>query len=983
MSKGRLWGLDPGVDFPEAFAAGLLQRFATGAPEDFARLRVYLNTGRMLRRVREALSRGPARLLPRLSLITDLGRDVALGPVPPARSALRQRLELAQLVAALIDAEPELAPRDSAFDLAASLTTLLAEMQGEGVAFEHIARLDVADQSGHWARSQRFLALLSTYLLQTGAPPDIEGRQRRAVEALAQRWQAEPPKDPIVIAGSTGSRGTTRLFMETVLGLPNGHVVLPGFDFDLPSTAWAPLTAPEPQEDHPQFRFADLMSATGFAPNEIARWADAPAPRPSCNALVSLALRPAPVTDCWQTLGPQLGPLADATAGLSLIEAPDPRLEAVALALVLRKAAEDGKRVALITPDRTLTRQVAAALNRWDIEPDDSAGEPLIQSPTGRLLRQIAAFWTAPQDAGQLIALLSHPLVHRIKDRNQHLLFVRDYELWQRRAGPAFPNGDTFRSWAARHAPQAADWAKWFGNIIDSLAPRPGAAPLPLHVNALLDAQRRLVTGAAAEASDSPITASLWPGKDGRDAHRKLTALATEAEAGGVATGRDFAALLRGVLAGEVRDPDSPHPGVMIWGTLEARVQGAEIVLLAGLNEGIWPAAPDPDPWLNRRMRKEAGLLSPDRQIGLAAHDFQQAIAGAEVVLSRAVRDNEAPTVPSRWLNRLTTLIGGLPALGGPEALAAMRARGRHWTALAQDLDRPENHGIALPRAPRPSPKPPAGTAPERLSVSDVETLLRDPFAIYAKRLLRLTPLDPLQPGADPALRGTVLHRALERAGPQLATLSPQDLMTVAEDVLSQTVPWAHIRALWRARLARTADWFLDGEHDRQTGINASFFEASGELALGSTGVLLTSKADRADLRQDGRLNLYDYKTGAPPTEKQQGTFSKQLLLVAAIAEAGGFEGIPATPVAQAAFIGLGTKPALVAAPLAGHPPSETLDRVVALLAGHIAGQHGYTARRAMEMDAWGGDFDQLARFGEWDATEDALVFPVGGDRDG
>ncbi|MCV6596692.1 MAG: double-strand break repair protein AddB [Mangrovicoccus sp.] len=981
--QGQIWGIAPGADFPGAFAQGLLARFAHLPPEDLAQARVYLNSGRMLRRVRAALSQGPARLLPHLALITDLGRHVALGPLPPARSGLRRRLELAQLVEALLVAAPDLAPRSAAFALASSLANLLDEMQGEGVGFEAIAALDLGDQSGHWARSQEFLGLLAGYLNEAGAPPDAETRQRLAVETLLRQWRDTPPDHPVIIAGSTGSRGTTQLLMQGVLDLAQGHVVLPGVDFAMPETAWPGLTQPIAQEDHPQYRFADLLAASGRSRADLRPWGAGAAPDAARGALISLALRPAPVTDRWQIEGPGLGDLPQACAQMSLIEAPDPRHEASAIALRLRQAAQAGQSAALISPDRMLTRRVTAMLARWGIEPDDSAGEPLSQSPMGRLLRQIAGFWIDTPDPARLIALMKHPLVHQLAGRNDHLRWSRDYELWQRRFGPAFPTGDTLRQWAHREKPQAVDWADWLGALLDDLAALEPVEPLPIRVSALLDAQRRLISGHVADPLDPAISAALWAGPDGRSARSKLTLLEQEAEAGSPMNGPGFAALLTSVLAGEVRDPKSPHPGVMIWGTLEARVQGADLVVLGGLTENIWPPAPDPDPWLNRRMRAEAGLLSPERRVGLSAHDFQQAVGAPEVVLTRALRDGEAPTVPSRWLNRLTTLLDGLPDQGGRSALAAMRARGAQWLSLAKTLDLPAAHGITLPRAPRPSPLPPPGTAPSRLSVSDVEKLIRDPYAIYASRLLGLKPLDPLHRLPDAALRGTVLHAALEQAGPDLARIEAADLLRITGDVLDQTVPWPHIRALWQARLARVTPWFLSGERSRLAMARPEKFELKGQIPLGDTGVSLNGIADRVDQRDDGGLNLYDYKTGAPPTPAQQSAFNKQLLLVAAMAEAGGFEGLPPAPVGEAAYIGLGASPKTTQAPLAEQPPMETLARTAALLAKHIAGDHGYTARRAKERDAYGGDFDHLSRYGEWQDSDPAQDIPLKGHADG
>ncbi|MGV6849656.1 MAG: double-strand break repair protein AddB, partial [Marinibacterium sp.] len=386
----RLFALPPGVDFPRALIAGLDDRLAGQPPEALARVTLIVNTRRMFRRLREVYDSGPARLLPRIRLVTDLDDGLAEGP--PAVPRLRRRLELAQLVDRLLTAEPDLAPREALFDLTDSLAGLFEEMSGEGVTADAIAALDVSDQSGHWARAQRFLSIASAFA-DPGSAPDGEARRRAVVEALCAHWADQPPTDPILLAGSTGSRGTTHRLMQAIARLHQGAVVLPGFDFDLPADVWAGMGREDhafTAEDHPQYRFFGLMDGLGIGPDDVRRWTDEPPPAPDRNAVLSLALRPAPVTDAWLTEGAHLPDLSRAMTDVTLIEAADPRAQAQAIALRLRQAAEDGQKAALITPDRMLTRQVQAALDRWDIVADDSAGQPLHLAPPGRLLRQIA-----------------------------------------------------------------------------------------------------------------------------------------------------------------------------------------------------------------------------------------------------------------------------------------------------------------------------------------------------------------------------------------------------------------------------------------------------------------------------------------------------------------------------------------------------------------------------------------------------------------
>lgn len=963
-ARPRVFALPPGVDFPAELIAGLTARLDGQPPEALARVQLVVNTRRMARRIRELLDAGPPRLLPRLSLVTDFADASAIARLPPPVPPLRRRLELARLVAAALDRQPDLAARASVYDLADSLAALIDEMQGEGVPASAIRELDVSDESGHWARAQKFIDIAENFLSATDDALDTQAYHRRLVESTIARWQKAPPQHPVIVAGSTGSRGTTLMLMEAVARLPQGAVILPGFDFDMAPQAWEDLDDALSAEDHPQFRFRRLMERLGIGPGDIARWTDTLPPAPARNRLLSLALRPAPVTDSWMREGPALTGLDRATADLTLVEAPSPRSEALAIALRLRQAAEHGQVAALITPDRMLTRQVAAALDRWGIEPDDSAGLPLQLSPPGRFLRHVAALFSGRLTAQALMTLLKHPLCHGGAGRGRHLLASRDLELQLRRHGPPFPDAASLKAYGKNASPAPdSGWIDWLCRCFCGQE-IPDERPLAFWVARLRKLAEAIAAGSATDGAGE-----LWERNAGQKARAVIEALAAEAGAAGALGARDFADLLGALLsAEEVRDRDAPHPHIMIWGTLEARVQGAELLILAGLNEGSWPESVPPDPWLNRRMRHQAGLLLPERRIGLAAHDFQQAIAAREVWLTRATRSEDAETVPSRWLNRLTNLLEGLPEQGGRAALAAMRARGATWLHWVEALEKP----TPLPPAPRPSPRPPVSTRPRKLSVTQVKTLIRDPYAIYARDVLRLRPLDPLVRQPDALLRGTVIHAVLEklvRGSLEGGLPDREDFLALAERIMARDVPWPAARRLWLARIARVADWFLAREAARQAVARPIAFECRGRLELKDPAFTLTGTADRIDRDDAGRLVIYDYKTGSPPSAKEQAAFDKQLLLEAVMAESGAFEGIDPAPVAAAVFIGLGTTPKEVPAPLADEPTERVREDLRKLLAAYLRPEQGFTARRAMQKDTDRGDFDQLARFGEWDLT--------------
>ncbi len=963
-SSARVFGLPPGVDFPAALVDGLLTRLKDTPPEALGRVHLIVNTRRMARRILTLLSDSGARLLPRISLVTDLGQSWRMADIEQPAPPLRRRLELIQLISSLLDQQPGLAPRTALYDLADSLAKLMDEMEGEGVSPDVIDQLDISDQSGHWERIRVFLNIVRHFTDGRGAAGS-EARQRQVVQRTINSWLDAPPQHPVMLAGSTGSRGTTQLLMQAVARLPQGAVVLPGYDFDMPTHVWGALNDPMLSEDHPQYRFHALRAALDLT--EIDRWSDARPPSPDRARLVSLALRPAPITDQWLEEGPKLEGIPDAMQNVTLLEAPSQRIEAQCIAMRLRAAAETGQTAALITPDRGLTRRVAAALDRWGIIPDDSAGVPLHLSPPGRFLRHVAELSLGHLTAESLLTLLKHPLTHTGGARGAHLRLTHELELHLRRNGPPYPCRDDITAWAATLSePMASPWADWISTHI-AAQEAADAQPLNTRANAHMATAEAIALGCVADR-----TSELWQKDAGKKARDICNMLVTEAPHGGDMIATDYTTLFTAILQREeVRSATTPHSGILIWGTLEARVQGADMLILAGLNEGSWPESQPPDPWLNRALRHQAGLLLPERRIGLAAHDFQQAVLSGEVWITRSIRSDDSETVVSRWLNRLQNLLAGLPEQGGETALDDMRARGQIWLDKAGLLEAVS----PVPSAPRPAPCPPIDARPNRLSVTEIKRLIRDPYAIYAKHVLRLRPLNPLMQAPDALLRGIVLHEVLERFIKESARdpshLTREALMDLAQEVLTRDVPWAEARALWLARLERVADWFIDTEIARRNLATPTAFEARGQAVMADLGFTLVAEADRIDIDADGRLHLYDYKTGKPPSKPEQIVFDKQLLLEAAIAQRSGFGELAPCDVARAIYIGLGSTPSEVHAPLDEEPAEKVWQSLHDLISAYRDLRQGYTARRAIKRKDEVGDYDQLARFGEWDITDD------------
>ncbi len=971
----KVFALPPGVDFATELVRGLVERLEGQPPEAMAAVTLYVNSQRMRRRVIEVMVNGNASFLPRMFVLAELGQHPTLADLPPPPSALRRQLDLARLIEGLLVLQPDLAPRAALFDLAQSLGALLDEMQDEGVAAETLSTLDVSGHSEHWARTQAFLRIVAPVMLLQDGP----ARPRIAAERLAAAWALKPPQSPVIIAGSTGSRGPVATLMRAVAGLPNGMIVLPGFDTDLPKAVWVRMDDAMTSEDHPQYRFRRLMDALGLLGSDIQPWRQATPHDPARNRLISLSLRPAPVTDQWLVEGQALPDLVKTTAHMTLIKAANPRQEALTLALTLRRAISRGQKAALITPDRSLARRVEAQLDRWGVIPDDSAGSPLALSAPGRLLRHVARAFEAPVTADVLMVLLKHPLSGSDGERGGHLLLTRDLELELRRKGPAFPTAESLLSWAStRKEAGAARWAQAFGAVLTLIA---SAHPKTLkdHVARHLTVAEALGRGMSADGAGD-----LWAKDPGIAARKLMAMLEAESDHQGNLSASDYRMLFDTLIAGEeVRSPVTGHPLVSFHGPREAREIEADLVILAGLNERTWPAASDPDPWLNRKMRKDSGLLLPERQIGLSAHDYQQAVAAPQVILSRALRDAEAETVPSRWLNRLCNLMAGLATKRGDVALQQMEARGQYWLTLSDTLERPEAvTEPGLMPAKRPRPCPPVKARPKELALTRIRTLIRDPYEIYAQYILRLKPLDPLRPQPDARDRGTAIHRILERfvrerPDAELPDAARARLLSIGAAVLAEETPFPSARTLWLARLERAADHFL--HQDQKLGGVTLQIESKGATPVDQTGFTLYGTPDRIDLLPDGTLLLIDYKTGTPPTKAQQTVFDLQLHLAAAMAERGGFTNGPMA-VSRISYIGLGASQKVEETVLNTPEIDLIWARFVTLITAYQDPQTGYTARRAVFDTRTPGDYDHLARFGEWDMTDRAVSIKVGQD---
>jgi ATP-dependent helicase/nuclease subunit B len=898
----RVFTVPPGAAFADALAQGVA-RDCGGDPLKFSDVTILLPHRRAVRAVGDAFLRwsgGKPAILPTLRPIGDVDEDDAalLGDdpgaavddpgLPPAIGGPRRLMLLARMILARPDMP---LTAGQALRLAQSLARLLDQAHTERRALDGLKNLVPDAFADHWERTLKFLVIVTEQwpgvLADEGAMDPAE-RRDRALGLLAARWAQHPPKGRVLIAGSTGSVPATADLMRVAAALPGGAVILPGFDREgVTADEQAILEDPA----HPQHAMALLVRRLELRPEQVPDWPDGVvSPRPARARLLSAAMRPAAATDNWRGL-PAFDPAA--THGVWRVDCPTPREEAAAIALMLRETLEKpGRTAALVTPDRALARRVAAELKRWDIEIDDSAGQSLADTPPAAFMRLVARMLSERAAPVPLLACFKHPFCFAGLARPRFLALTRRLEMVALRGPRPAPGFAGILAALRAAAAPDAELIDWFAGLAEKARElthmlRGEHAPLAK----LLAAHWEFASHLATDADGTP---HLRLGESGEALTRRLDEIAEAADTLPRIAAGDYPQLFAGLLDGAVVRPRrGQHPRLAIWGLLEARLQQADRLVLGGLNEGTWPPAPPDDPWLSRPMRAEFGLPQPERRIGLTAHDFAQRFLAEEVILTRSDRVEGTPMVPSRWLLRLD---------------AVLRAGGRnqgfqrgHWLEWQDELDRPAEIRVAE----RPAPRPPVAARPRHLPVTQIETWMRDPYAIYARHILGLKPLDAIDQEPGAADRGVLIHRALERFVRAFPGALPEDaldrLLVLGREVFRPFAARPAVAAFWWPRFERAARWFIDTERGRRRDFAECRAEASGALEIkGPAGPFrLTAKADRVDRLKAGGLVVIDYKTGQPPPQPEvvKGV-APQLPLEAAIAAAGGFSGIPAAEVA-------------------------------------------------------------------------------------
>nr|WP_238995657.1 double-strand break repair protein AddB [Sphingomonas solaris] len=992
-----LYSIPPHRAFADALAAGLIAR-AGDDPLALARGTILLPNARAITALRDAFVRRAGDggrgglLLPRMAAIGDPDLDERLGTlldpigeeaeVPPAIDPLDRTLILARLVGDSRRLGGDPIGAAEAVRLATDLGRTLDQLTTEGIDPRRLTR--VVDPtiepmlSTHWQAS---LAVLETILthwpveLERRGRIDLAERRNRLLDRAARRWRQAPPPGFVVAAGIAVSAPAATGLLRTIAGLPQGLVVFAGLDLAMPDDEWDALDPPAPAdggrkpraiETHPQYLLKRMLDGIGAARGEVRQWRwrgghDSPAAR---GRAIGHAMTPAAFTARWSDLSRPQRRLS----GVRVATFAGPAEEAQAIAIAMRQALETPERtVALVTPDRALARRVVAHLGRWGIAADDSAGRPLSATSAGALLIALAEAAAEGFAPVPLLAVLKHPLVNgggvpgEGDARLAWLDGARRLDLALR--GPRPPAGlagvSAFLAEgddrARRLRGAAAGWWRETRALLDPLETAfAGDTTMPALLAALREAAGRL-------AGDA-----IWSGPAGRAAAELLSEL-ERAAADGPASVRadDIPVILRQMAdAVAIRPPLGGHPRAFIWGVIEARLQQADLTILGGLSEGVWPALPAPDPWLAPRIRADLGLPGLEQRIGVMAHDFAHGLGAPEVLVTRSRRGAGGPAIASRFWLRLEAMTGGLPLaprLGG-------------W---ARALDHPT--GPIAP-ADRPAPSPPVADRPKAIAVTNLDRLKADPFAFYASAMLRLSRLDAVDADPSPAWRGSAVHAVFEAWMAEDAC-DPTKLAARARTMLADIAAHPVLKALWTPRLMEAIDFTAARVAEQLAeGRRPLVAEIFGEAIV--DGIRLYGKVDRIDRLADGGLAIIDYKTGKPPGAAQVAAgYAMQLGLLGLIAENGGFIDPAGQPYAgtprafeywsmaaakgQLGFVsspaGIRRGEGIAEEDFVGHAARILQEAIARWLTGDAP----FTAKLHPEHAPY-GDYDQLMRLDEW-----------------
>jgi len=768
-----------------------------------------------------------------------------------------------------------------ATQIANELLSFLDQAQNEQLDLADIPSLVSDEQfSEHWQKNLQYLSVLSgKYQAKLKELKRLNPKERNNIllSQQAKIWQENPPKHPVIIAGSTGTNPATLSLIETVVSLPQGAVLLAGLDKEMPAESWENL-----EETHQQYALALLLKKMKKGRGAVSVWH-------GCNDDNRRAF--------W--LGQMMQPvmkiqnkdlakdeIKKSFQNFTLTSCKNFEEEAHVIALRLRHfiAENNGDKNALfITSDRDLAVRVKGILKRWEITVDDFHSTPLAKTAGGAFALLTANFLVNSFSASGLLSLLKNPIT-----RTEIDIENLEKESLRPSYGKVF-----YRDISDLATKTGDDFLKKLATFVESFKTAKNMREcFKIHIQFI-----EFLAGGEL----------FWETEEGDALSLFFREILVHVAQFPLAACRDYMDILDHFLNARTnKNLDQIGANIQIMKPLEARLLKADLMIIGGLNEGVLPSLADENPWLSRQMRKAFGLLTLERRIGLAAHDFIQFIAhqNGEVMLTHAERAGGRPMVASRWIIRLKALF--FVTLNTEKETPFYE--NNYYKNLFYKLDGSDK----IQRPESPLFAPPLHARPKRFTATEIEDLFENPYKIYAKKILNLRPLGELDADLEASDKGNIIHNILQKFVEEYGAgkitedkISKDRLMAIANAEFKNLDEKQDQKIFWWAQFEDIADWFLGQEKTRYKNVLKSYAEVKGTV-LFDHEVELHARADRIDLLADGGVQIIDYKTGTVPLKGQIKNLKKPQLSVAGIIlEDGGFDSISSKKVSALSYWGL------------------------------------------------------------------------------
>ncbi len=911
----NLYTISATESMADILAQGLYQRFKAD-PLALAAGVIYVPTRRSVLSLRDAFFQltqqlnSSSILLPRIvplgDVMSDGGQDFDLATVDLANISdfrfarpIAHEAQLLILAKLLRQSGFFKASHSQFLHMAQALSGLLDELMIAKKDITALSQITVDEEyAQHWQRNLMFLqdVLLrqwSGLLHQMGMCHAIDYLHKR-LELEAKRVQ-NSQQGWFLAAGSTGSRPAIADFLACLLAHPNGEVILPDFANNLSAETYQAILD---DYTHPQHIMVKNIMAWKIAPQTIMPWSSAKGNvAENAKTQDTYGYQQSVLNFAFRSVKDEAKPkgafVAHALQHVELVECDTSQQEAWVIALMMRQGIAEGKRTVLVVADHELARRVTQILRcHYGIWVQASQGLRLDLSPAGRYLLLLSQAWqTNFRDDTVLLSLLQHPFSCFGHARAEILPMIRKIQKQLRKQLLDGGVQKSFREELHQAFSNSFRWQPFLGEEPrEEPREEPGgeaeehttehqARIFPLQM--WLD---RFIALAQMQTIDSSASGApqCFSGADGKACYDLLMRTSLHAQHYPPLNHQGFGEVLRFFLVQEIYRPQRDyHPDIEILGSWESRMISAQRVIIGGLCENVWPKSNSGDLWFNRDMRKQLGLGSPEIKIGLAAHDFLQNLQKNEVFLTRARQNQGSVTLESRFLTRLKVTF---PAWAQAQTL---NNRWVQWQiAAGSQLAKAER----LPKITAPDPKPDIAYVPRELHVTEIEKWMRDPYGLYARKILTLQPLTHFFTDTASIRFGLLVHKILE-----CSVHDSESLAIQAEKWVGQYIKGAGRQAVARVRLQNIIA-FVSENYDAEC---EHFSEISGEakfITPDGHSVIVRGRADSIRLSREAsisglRITIIDYKTGEIPSISEQENFqAPQMPWLQLILQQAGFD---------------------------------------------------------------------------------------------